>query len=89
MGNIITYLNEFGNVSLRKMPFNEIDNLVLCTLAYNNFENIIRENAEYSISVKKAAKLFVKNEASLFYSKNGTDFIQNVMQKALFSRKAI
>lgn len=69
MGNIITYLNEFGNVSLRKMPFNEIDNLVLCTLAYNNFENIIPENAEYSISVKKAAKLFVKMKHHSFIPK--------------------
>ena len=69
MGNIITYLNEFRNVSLRKMPFNEIDNLVLCTLAYNNFENIIPENAEYSISVKKAAKLFVKMKHHSFIPK--------------------
>ncbi|MCR4788790.1 MAG: DUF2974 domain-containing protein [Lachnospiraceae bacterium] len=41
MNNIISYITEFGDRSLEEMPFNEVDSLVLCQLAYLDFSEYV------------------------------------------------
>lgn len=41
MGNIISYLKEFGSYSFEKMPFHEVDALVLAQFSYLKFEGLV------------------------------------------------
>ncbi len=58
MGNIISYLEKYADISLKEMSFNFVDNLVLCTLSYCQLQNIIPDNNIEAISVKHAAEIF-------------------------------
>lgn len=39
MSNIIDYVKEYGNLTMEEYPFNNVDSLILCQLAYLKFEN--------------------------------------------------
>ncbi len=41
--NIIDYVHEYGNVTFDDMPFNDVDNAVLCSLIYIPFEKFLDE----------------------------------------------
>lgn len=41
IGTIIDYLKEYGNISFRESPMNEVDSLVLCQFAYLKFDGIV------------------------------------------------
>ncbi len=43
MANILDYLDWRGDISMRTVPYNEADELVLCRLAYLPFEKVIEE----------------------------------------------
>ncbi len=51
MGNIIDYVKEIGQYSLMEKPFNEVDSLVLCQLAYLNYEKFVPGFQERNIPV--------------------------------------
>lgn len=38
---IVSYVNRYGNVSLKEAPLNDVDSLVLCQLAYLKFDGIV------------------------------------------------
>lgn len=40
-GNIIDYLNEYADVSLKDEPMNDVDSLVLCQFAYLKFDGLV------------------------------------------------
>lgn len=53
-GTILEYLKEYGDVSFRDTPMNEVDSLVLCQFAYLKFDGLVpgvEENA-HSIRLK-------------------------------------
>ena len=54
MANIIDYLDWRGDLSFRKAPFNDIDNLILAELAYARMEDIVPgpESSE-TVSIEK------------------------------------
>lgn len=60
MGNILDYM-DWRDIDLRKVEFNEIDNLILARLSYFPFDGVIKENEEVTIE-----------EAYRRYQKNGT-----------------
>lgn len=41
MGNIITYLEKFGHLTFKEMPFNEVDALVLSQFSYLKFDGLV------------------------------------------------
>lgn len=40
-GTILTYLKEHGRTSLREMPLNDVDSLILCQLSYLKFDGMV------------------------------------------------
>lgn len=52
IGTIIEYLKEYGNISFRESPMNEVDSLVLCQFAYLKFDGIVPGVEENLPSVK-------------------------------------
>ncbi len=40
-GTILTYLKEHGRTSLKEMPFNDVDSLILCQLSYLKFDGMV------------------------------------------------
>ncbi len=54
---ILEYLEEYGDCSLRDMPMNDVDSLVLCQFAYLKFDGLVpgvKENAP-SVTLKQLA----------------------------------
>jgi hypothetical protein len=41
MGTIIDYLDKYGDCSFFEMPFNDVDSLLLCQLAYLKFDGLV------------------------------------------------
>ncbi|WP_158588923.1 Mbeg1-like protein [Butyrivibrio sp. XB500-5] len=73
MANVINYIKWRGDLTFGRAPFNEVDNLALSLLVYNDFTGIIPgKDEEGSVTVKKASEEFIKT-----YSLEGapkTDF---------------
>lgn len=61
MRNLLTYFNEMGSVPFKEREFNEVDSLILCQLAYLNFEKVV-ENVEKKVALKD---VFVEKNFSL------------------------
>lgn len=51
MNNIIAYVGEFADKTLDEMPFNEVDSLVLCQLAYLDFSDYVGGIEERNVPV--------------------------------------
>lgn len=49
MANIIDYLEWRGDLTLDQDPFNDVDSLILCQLAYMKFDHILTEDQYYSL----------------------------------------
>lgn len=51
MGNIISYLEEYGHLSFRDLPFNEVDALILSQFSYLKFDGLIPKITDEKRSV--------------------------------------
>lgn len=61
MANVINYIKWRGDLSFGRSAFNEVDNLALSLLVYNDFSGIVPgKDEEGSISVKKACAKFLE-----------------------------
>ena len=60
MANILDYLKWRGDLKLKHSKFNEIDNVILSSLAYYPFDNILKDND--MLSIRKINKIFKKQE---------------------------
>ncbi len=58
MGNIISYLGEFGHLSFEELPFNEVDALILSQFAYLKLEGLVPKITE---SQKEVSLQEIKN----------------------------
>lgn len=68
--NFLTYLKWRGDLSVKEVPFNEVDALILSELAYIHFENIVPEVGEdQCITIREANAKYVKSTVRemLFY----------------------
>ncbi|MBR1385593.1 MAG: DUF2974 domain-containing protein [Bacilli bacterium] len=50
MSNLFDYITKYGNFSFEDKKFNDIDNLVFCSISYANFSKKCKTNEVYSIS---------------------------------------
>lgn len=64
--NIIDYLKWRGDLDFKQDPFNEVDNLCLCHMAYTMFDDLIDINTVISI----------KDLSDLFFSKHNEEEIK-------------
>lgn len=64
MANMFDYLNWFGGFDFYTVPFNEVDNLILCQLAYLDLDGIVPsaqgKDAWHSITVTDAAEAYTR-----------------------------
>lgn len=58
MSNILDYVSWRGDLPFSYTPFNEIDALILCQIAYINFDGLISENFSEKIMMSQLAKKF-------------------------------
>ena len=74
MGNIISYLEKYGDKSFSEMPFNEVDALVLSQFSYLKFDGVIPRLTDNQNAVSMAQMLANMDDALVFaderYEKN-------------------
>ncbi len=59
MGNILTYLENYGDIAFRESKFNEVDNLILSQISYIDFDEIVPSIEENKfITVEEAYKVY-------------------------------
>ena len=61
MGNIFTYIEWRGDLTLSQSAFNEVDNLVLSTLCYLDLSGIVPAPGAGEITIKNAAQRYFQN----------------------------
>lgn len=64
MANMFDYLDWYGDFDLHTVPFNEVDNLILCQLSYLDLEGIVpsldEEDTFKSVTVAEAAERYAE-----------------------------
>lgn len=84
MANIFDYM-KWRDIELRKVEFNEIDNLILSRLAYFPFDNIIKKDEE--ITLKEAYDRYKKMKKSgIILQKEDIDFFPILANSVRFGR---
>ncbi|MCR5172135.1 MAG: DUF2974 domain-containing protein [Treponema sp.] len=64
MQDFFDYLKWRGDLSFENSPFNSIDALILCQIAYLDFSGLVSESFKDSILLSEAASLFFENKTS-------------------------
>lgn len=72
MGSLFKYIDKYGNFDFLEEPFNEVDNIILSSLSYIDFSQIISEERIYKRLNQVANEFFSKYTKkdidSLFYT---------------------
>ncbi|MGN0136192.1 Mbeg1-like protein [Anaerotignum sp.] len=58
MTNMFDYLTWRGDLTLSQSPFQDVDSLILSTLAYVFFDGIVGESTEETVTIAQAAELY-------------------------------
>lgn len=90
--NIEGYIKKYGDVPFLVKPFNEVDNVILSTVSYIDFDGILDVNN--SLTLKEAAKLFFEryNKQEIktsFYSIKTAIEILDLLRKSIRYKDAI
>ena len=82
MGNVVNYIKWRGDLSFSDSPFNEVDNLALALLVYNDFFGIVPvKGAGIKISIKDAAEWYFTKHSIEECSRLDFDWILYYMAK--------
>ncbi len=82
MGNVVNYIKWRGDLSFSDSPFNEVDNLALALLVYNDFFGIVPvKGAGIKISIKDAAEWYFTKHSIDECSRLDFDWILYYMAK--------
>ena len=82
MGNVVNYIKWRGDLSFSDSPFNEVDNLALALLVYNDFFGIVPvKGAGIKISIKDAAEWYFTKHSIEDCSRLDFDWILYYMAK--------
>ena len=65
MANMMAYLLWRGDLSMKTVPFNEVDNLIFTQLCYFNFDEVMEEN-EVCTLYELEKRFFQKYDKSTF-----------------------
>ena len=58
MPNVFDYLDWRGDLDFDQSPFNAVDSLILCCLAYVRLDGLVPEGAEQPVTIKQAVSRF-------------------------------
>lgn len=61
MGNIFTYIEWRGDLTLSQSRFNEVDNLILSVLSYFDFGDCVPQIGQGEITIEKAAQVYFEH----------------------------
>ena len=82
MGNVVNYIKWREDLEFSNAPFNEVDNLALALLVYNDFDGIIpAKGVDNKISVKDASEWYFTMHTTEGLSKLDFDWILYYMAK--------
>lgn len=88
VGNIVTYLEEFGDKTLALLPFNEVDNLVLAELSYVDLTGIVptleQRGSVGMAEAMRTAQLLSKR--GLGIGSDHQDYLQALGESARFGK---
>ena len=86
MADMLDYLAWRGDIEFTQMPVNAVDALIFSTLSYIQFEDIVPDNPNQSISLKEAAAgLFsLSNPAARTRVKKDLELLKAVAESARF-----
>ena len=82
MGTIIDYLTWRGDLPLSRDPFNSIDALLLSSLSYIDFTDIVPAKRQGKVTMREAAKQFFKlhSEEELSNDKSFINFCPSILR---------
>ena len=82
MGNILDYLAWRGDLSFAADPFNNIDALLLSSLSYIDFTDVVPGKGEGKVTMREAAKKFFKlhSEEELSQDKSFINFCPSILR---------
>ena len=83
MGTVLDYLREYGDLSFREKPMNEVDSLALCQLSYLKFDGLVpdvRDNKN-AVTLKSLAEHedFDRLFSDVRYEKVNRELIQSML----------
>ena len=78
MDNILTYIKWRGDLPFSKVPFNEVDNLVFCTLSYLRFQGVWNLTRKKSLAIKEASDLFFSQDQKQYRSEDDLILLQQM-----------
>ncbi len=82
MGNVVNYIKWRGDLTFDNAPFNEVDNLALSLLIYNDFGGIVPEKGtSSSISVKDASEWYFTKHSIVDLGRLDFDWLLYYMAK--------
>lgn len=88
MGNIVSYLEEFGHLTFKDMPFNEVDALVLSQFSYLKFEGLVPKVTDNKKAVSLAHIWSAMDEKVVFsderYAKDNRFLFERMLKSARF-----
>lgn len=85
MANLFDYIKWRGDISLLKMPFNDVDSLIICRLAYLPFEGIVGEQfCSGAVTIKEAADLFFLRPGSKVAMKEDLKLLSSIAESPRF-----
>ena len=83
MGTVLDYLREYGDISFREKPMNEVDSLALCQLSYLKFDGLVPDVREKhrTVTLKSLAehKDFDRLFSDVRYEKVNRELIQGML----------
>ena len=82
MGNLLDYLAWRGDLSLAQDPFNSIDALLLSSLSYVDFTNVVPAKGEGMVTMEEASKRFFElhTEEELAQDKSFINFAPSLLR---------
>lgn len=66
MGTILDYLKQYGDLTFRQKPFNDVDSLILCQFSYLKFDGLVPWLGEEKPPVSMLELESIKEKGNLF-----------------------
>lgn len=88
MANMFDYLTWRGDLTLSQSPFQDVDSLVLSTLAYVFFDGILSERMEETVTIAQAAELYFARPREVWKSRVEEDWelLKHLAESERFSK---
>lgn len=88
MANMFDYLTWRGDLTLSQSPFQDVDSLILSTLAYVFFDGILSESMEETVTIAQAAELYFARPQEVWKSRVEEDWelLKHLAESERFSK---